>query len=145
MSIKATYFVANCRESITLRPGPSVDSGEITQIPLGQAVGFIEEAANGFYKINFDGQVGYALATYLSAERPAANPPSQTNNGCLGWVVKCNEWITLRSAPSTSADEVLRIPLGARLICYGDAGNGFIKVEYKGRYGYVLKEYVAFA
>ena len=68
-NIIATYFVVNCRESITLREEPSVYALEITQIPLGQAVGFIENAPNGFCKINYDGLVGYALAEYLSPNR----------------------------------------------------------------------------
>ena len=33
-----TYFVVNCKQSITLRPGADVNSGEICQIPLGSAV-----------------------------------------------------------------------------------------------------------
>lgn len=34
-NIVATYFVVNCRESITLRSAPSVDALELAQIPLG--------------------------------------------------------------------------------------------------------------
>ena len=33
-----TYYVVNCKQSITLRPGPDINSGEICQIPLGAAV-----------------------------------------------------------------------------------------------------------
>nr|WP_295269742.1 SH3 domain-containing protein [uncultured Blautia sp.] len=51
-----TYYVVNCKQSITLRPGPDVSSGEICQIPLGAAVSYIESAENGFYKINYNGK-----------------------------------------------------------------------------------------
>ena len=57
-----TYYVVNCKQSITLRPGPDVSSGEICQIPLGAAVSYIESAENGFYKINYNGKTGYSLA-----------------------------------------------------------------------------------
>ena len=52
-------------ESITLRPAPDVDSGEICQIPLGSTVSFVASAGNGFYEIYYMGNHGYALADYL--------------------------------------------------------------------------------
>lgn len=52
-----TYYVVNCKQSITLRPGPDINSGEICQIPLGAAVSYIESAENGFYKINYNGKL----------------------------------------------------------------------------------------
>lgn len=61
-----TYFVVNCKQSITLREAPSVDAAEITQIPLGKPVTFIENAGNGFFKVNYDGLIGFALASYLA-------------------------------------------------------------------------------
>ena len=61
-----TFYVVNCRESITLREDPSVYSAEITQIPLGAAVTFLDNAGNGFYRINYDGLIGFALASYLA-------------------------------------------------------------------------------
>lgn len=61
-----TYYVVNCKESITLRPQPNVSSGELCQIPYGSAVSYIESAQNGFYKIVYNGATGYGLAAYLS-------------------------------------------------------------------------------
>ena len=133
-NIIATYFVVNCRESITLREEPSVYAREITQIPLGQAVGFIGNAGNGFYKINYDGLVGYALAEYLSPNR------QRYSRGAT--VVNCRISITLREEPSTYAYELTQIPLGARVRYLGYETNSFYKVEYRGMVGYVLKTYL---
>lgn len=63
-----TYCVVNCKESITLRPAPDVDSGEICQIPLGSTVSFVANAENGFYEIYYMGNHGYALAAYLEPQ-----------------------------------------------------------------------------
>ena len=57
--------VVNCKESITLRTSPSTSASEICQIPLGSTVEFLEYAENGFYKVNYIGKTGYALASYL--------------------------------------------------------------------------------
>ena len=131
----ATYFVVNCRESITLRAAPSVYARELAQIPLGQAVGFIENAPNGFCKVNYDGLIGYALSEYL-----ATNRENYTRGAT---VVNCRQSITLRNAPSTSAYELAQIPLGARVRYLGVETNSFYKVQYRGMVGYVLKTYIA--
>lgn len=135
-TVTATYYVVNCDESITLRTQPSTSAEEITQIPLGQAVGFIENAENGFYKINYDGQVGYGFSTYLSLEKPSINSVRYVQ------VVNCNEWITLRSEPSTSASPLAHIPLGTYVKYLGKASNGFYRIEYRGVKGYGLQAYL---
>lgn len=132
-NIVATYFVVNCRESITLRDAPSVYARELAQIPLGQAVGFIETAPNGFCKINYDGLVGFALAEYLSPNRDSTRGAT---------VVNCRQSITLRETATTSGYELAQIPLGARVRYLGVETNSFYKVEYRGMVGYVLKTYI---
>ena len=134
-NVVATYFVVNCRESITLREKPSVYAAEITQIPLGQAVGFIANAGNGFYKINYDGLVGYALAQYLA--------PNSKSSVRYGTVVNCRESITLRETPSVYSYEILQIPLGAHVRYLGDTSGEFYRVEYRGYVGFALKAYIA--
>ena len=133
-NVIATYFVVNCRESITLRESPSVYARELAQIPLGQAVGFIETAPNGFCKVNYDGLIGYALSEYLSPNRQSYNRGAT--------VVNCRQSITLREDPSIYAYELAQIPLGARVRYLGIETNSFYKVEYRGMVGYVLKTYI---
>ena len=131
-----TLFVVNCRESITLRADPSVYAPELAQIPLGQAVSYLGDAGNGFYKINYDGLIGYALSQYLSSQSP-------NNSARYGTVVNCRQSITLRTAPSIHAEEIIQMPLGARVRFLGDAANDFYKVEYQGMTGYALRAYIA--
>lgn len=59
------YQVVNCRESITLRTSPSTDAGEYCQIPLGAVVEYQGESSGDFYKVEYEGYVGYALKRYL--------------------------------------------------------------------------------
>ena len=134
--IISTMYVVECNESITLRDAPSVYARELAQIPLGQAVGFIENAGNGFYKINYDGLIGYALAEYLSADRSGVA-------GIFGRVVNCKISITLREYPSVEAPELMQIPLGERVSMYpGEETADFHCVKYRGVRGYVLKTYI---
>ena len=40
-------------------------AAEICQIPLGANVYVFQEAANGFYKVEYNGHTGYALSKYV--------------------------------------------------------------------------------
>lgn len=135
-----TLYVINCNESITLRNAPSRSAGEIMQIPLGEAVGYIGSAYNGFAKVKYMGRTGYALSSYLGdtpQEKAKDAQPSKTL-----YVVNCSKSITLRNAPSQSAGEMMQIPFGEAVGYIESAGNGFAKVQYMGRTGYVLSSYL---
>ena len=133
-----TYYVVNCKESITLRTRPSTSAGEICQIPLGAAVSYVETAENGFYQIIYNGNLGYGLASYLSSTPAGESPDYETY-----YVVNCKESITLRTRPSTSAGEICQIPLGAAVSYVGAAGNGFYQIIYDGNTGYGLASYLS--
>lgn len=140
VTVKYTMYVVNCDEWISLRSAPSTKSSRITTIPLGDSCGFIEASSNGFYKIAYNGKIGYALAQYLSVEKPniVATVPSVQ----ILYVVNCNEWITLRKSDSTSAAEITKIPLGSSVEYLGTANNGFYKIRYNGVVGYALSQYL---
>lgn len=142
-SVISTMFVVNCDEWISLRSTPSTSASRIATIPYGASVGYIEPASNGFYKISYNGKIGYALSQYLSNYQPsakAASAPQKTSTYYR--VVNCHEWISLRSTPSTSAPKLAEIPLGATVQFISTASNGFYKVSYNGQVGYALASYL---
>jgi len=62
-------------------------------------------------------------------------------------VVNCNEWISLRYAPSVYSERLAKIPLGAIVTVFDCAGygiDGFYPVEYRGMKGYCLREYLQY-
>ena len=141
--VLTTLYVVNCNESITLRVSDSTNAKEIKQIPLGAAVSFMENAANGFYKVSYNGSTGYALASYLSVD-PYDHYVASTTASTVwsGKVVRCNEYITLRRTPSTKGEEITKIPLGSIVTVYSGADNGFYYIDYDGFEGYALAGYI---
>ena len=137
--IYTTLYVVNCNESISLRESPSTSAPSLMQIPLGAAVSYISTASDGFYYISYLGTNGYALASYLSPDDTSGTSTHAQN---IYKVVNCNEWITLRTSPSTSASEIVKIPLGATVRFLDSAPDGFYKVEYDGHVGYALASYL---
>lgn len=57
-------------------------------------------------------------------------------------VTNCNEYITLREEPDTSAAALARMPLGAYVDEIYGAENGFVCVSYRGQTGYALGKYL---
>lgn len=143
--VLTTLYVVNCNESITLRTADSTSAKEIRQIPLGAAVSFMENAANGFYKVSYNGSTGYALASYLSVDpynHYVASTTAAADTSWTGKVVRCNEFITIRKIPSTKGEEITKIPLGAIVTVYSGADNGFYYINYDGIEGYALASYI---
>ena len=137
------YYVVNCKQSITLRPQPDVNSGEITQIPLGSAVSYVEAAENGFYQVIYNGNTGYALASYLSTTKPSVSTSNNTVSYETYYVVNCKQSITLRPQPDVNSGEICQIPLGAAVSFISTASNGFYYISYNGNTGYSLASYLS--
>lgn len=70
VSVKFTMYVFNVQNSIYLRKYAEENSENICTIPWGEPVGYIEDVTNGFYKIKYKGQIGYAKAEYLTSTDP---------------------------------------------------------------------------
>lgn len=134
-------WVVGCSESISLRMEPSTRADAITQIPLYSQMEFVSATDNGFYKVNYNDKAGYVLASYTTPYEPELWSPHRYK------VVKCEKSITLRTNPSTEAEEICQIPLGEEdLMHIEDMENGFVLVSYSTDHklykGYVLKEYL---
>ena len=133
-----TLFVVKCSDYISLRSQPETAASVITTIPLGEQVNFLSYAENGFDRISYRGQTGYALAEYLSDTAESGGAAAVTLQ-----VANCNDWISLRSAPSISASQICTVPLGEAVTFISTDANGFDKVTYRGITGYVLAKYLS--
>ena len=57
-------------------------------------------------------------------------------------VMHCQEWVSLRSEPSTDSQRLAKVPLGTAVQDCVLASGGFIQCEYKGMQGYILGDYL---
>ena len=137
-----TVHVVLCQENISLRAYPSTDAPVLAQIPLYSSLVFKEVERNGdFCLVTYlpgtrSERTGYVLTRYLDYYEP------QVWNEDLR-VYNCKKSITLRSAPSTSAEEICQIPLGAAVAkLYWPQESSFYLVSYNGMTGYALKSYL---
>ena len=57
-------------------------------------------------------------------------------------VINCNEWVSLREWPGTSADRLLKISLGSIVSNCEQINDEWIYAEFDGYSGYILAEYL---
>ena len=145
LSITSSVFadsmvVVNCNEWVSLRTYPSTSAETLTQIPLGAQVESIGWS-DGFNQVVYNGLVGGVLSSYLGYN------DHYCDNSDWGkdymFVVNCQEWVSLRSAPSISAYAITTVPLGARVESIGWE-NGFNQVVYNGMTGWILTSYLSY-
>ncbi|MBR3457724.1 MAG: SH3 domain-containing protein [Selenomonadaceae bacterium] len=129
---EGNLHVVGCDEWISLRSMPTVMDGEVlAHVPLGQLVHYIDDCDHPeFAHVSYNGIDGYALRTYLSSR------------ATIYKVVRCDEWVSLRSAPSTDSDTLAQVPLDAYVIFVKAATDDFWYVNYRGTLGYVLRSYL---
>ena len=127
--------VVNCASFVSLRATPDTSAKRLDKVPLGAYVIAKGSASNGFVKAEYKGQTGYILASYLKK--------SSTGNVALTdqMVTGCESWVSLRATPSTSANRLAKVPLGAKVTDCVKNGS-FVKCTYKGQTGYILAKYL---
>lgn len=127
--------VGNCSRYVTMREYPSTTAKEITKISKNELVLRVSAADNGFFRVYYNGEMGYVLSEYLLG--------ATLNDGAVRYVANCQSYISHRNAPSTKATRFQKIPLDAQVISFGQVANGMEYVYYGGKYGFVASKYLS--
>lgn len=129
-----TFYTVNAENYINLRASASSQAEVLAEVPRGESVRFLGEKDGEFLRVEYAGKTGYAHGDYLRLRETDAETLT---------VVNCRESVTLRKEPSTSAEALASVPLGSQVHNLRDAEGEFIKVEYNGKAGYILAEYLS--
>lgn len=123
--------------NLNLRTGSSTAHRRLVTIPRGTTVKVTARAANGWYKVGYAGRTGWISNKYVSIVRSAAPAP-----GRLPATVRTTAGLNLRTGPSTAYAVLVTIPRGTTVKVSARASNGWYKVGYAGRTGWVSNTYV---
>ena len=63
------YYSVNANNGLNLRTGASTKNSIITAIPKGKEVQLLEDVGNEWFKVSYNGYVGYVASEYLSHKR----------------------------------------------------------------------------
>ena len=132
--------VINCKSWVTLREYASTGAPAVTTVPLGAYVEAYYYNSQ-FTECYYNGAHGYILSTYLS--NGSNGTQSSSSSSYLGkkYIVNCNEFVTLRQSPSTSASTVTKVAKGQQVDAYYYNGT-FCRCFYNGLEGYILAQYL---
>lgn len=150
-------IVVNCSEWVSLRSAPDTNAARLAEVPLGAAVENCSLDSNGFVRCEYNGVTGYVLGKYLEADssgmdltEPEATGTalnaSEESSGAYYEnmvVVNCDEWVSLRNAPSTSSPRIIQVPLGATVTDCLEVRDGFVYCRYADLSGYIQAKYLS--
>lgn len=123
-------------DALRLRSTPATEGEILATVSSGTNVVVLDEAEDGWYKVNYNSVEGYMSGEYLDVATKA-----DTALG-YGKVDADGSTLNMRAGASTSFDSLCSIPSGTVLELEG-VYEGWYKVTYAGNTGYVSSEYIA--
>lgn len=88
------------------------------------------------------GFVGYSGEWWHFADSETYDVDEYFDPVCISqWIAECEEYISLRTAPDTQAEVIIRIPAGEEMTMLG-FDERFALVKYRNQTGYVLRDYI---
>ena len=133
--------VVNCTSGVSVRSGPGTNYPLVGFAPKGTTY-LLTGQSGAWYKISFDGKVGYISADYFSippmvqVPQPALLAPQFGQ----GTIVNCNNSVNVRSGPGTNYAVIGSAPKGAAYTITGQSGSWYI-IEFGGNVGYISADY----
>lgn len=118
--------------SVNFRTEATTTSESMGKLSDGTRIAILDEA-EGWYKVAYDGQVGYMSADYVVAQ--------PIMNITCGGAKVTTEVLNMRSAPGTENSIITKLYQGSVAKIIG-INNAWFKVEYGGYTGYISPDYV---
>lgn len=126
------YAVANA--TVNVRSSDSEQADKLGSAAVGTTLLVLEQGVNGWTKVSYENKEGFIKSEYLDVLESA---DGATVTGSVTATTNLN----VRSQPDTNAERlgVLKSGASAELI---SKDNGWCKIKYNGRIGYVNADYV---
>lgn len=140
-STTGTAGTVKCSSSVNLRSAANTSSSILAELKNGTAVTVVS-TANGWCKVTYSGKTGYIKQDYVSTTGSASNNTSASTGTAA--VVKCSSTVNFRSAASTSSTILGELKNGTAVTVISTS-NGWSKVSYAGKTGYISADYLVTA
>lgn len=140
-STTGTAGTVKCSSSVNLRSAANTSSSILAELKNGTAVTVVS-TANGWCKVTCSGKTGYIKQDYVSTTGSASNDTSASTGTAA--VVKCSSTVNFRSSASTSSTILGELKNGTAVTVLSTS-NGWSKVSYAGKTGYISADYLVTA
>lgn len=140
-STTGTAGTVKCSSSVNLRSAANTSSSILAELKNGTKITVVS-TANGWCKVTYSGKTGYIKQDYVSTTGSASNNTSASTGTAA--VVKCSSTVNFRSAASTSSTILGELKNGTAVTVLSTS-NGWSKVSYAGKAGYISADYLVTA
>ena len=134
-------------ESVKLRKSANTTSVVLANINAGDTVTVLGKT-DQFYKITFNGKTGYAMVKYIDGAAevtPAVTPEPLTGIDKYPYDTTTTTRVKLRKSADANATVLVVIPENEMITVYEVKSNGFAKVKYEGKTGFVMTDFIVLA
>lgn len=125
---------AKAISTVNVRSSDSQLSDKLGKVSSGTKVKILEQLVNGWSKIEFEGKEGYIKSEFLNVIEDAAGAE------VIG-TITAESNVNVRISPSETAER-LGILTGGDVADLLGKENGWCKINYQGKIGYVKEEFV---
>ena len=140
-STTGTAGTVKCSSSVNLRSEANTSSSILAELKNGTKITVVS-TANGWCKVTYSGKTGYIKQDYVSTTGSASNNTSASTGTAA--VIKCSSTVNFRSAASTSSTILGELKNGTAITVLSTS-NGWSKVSYAGKTGYISADYLVTA
>lgn len=132
-SQQAIAVGATTGSSLRLRSEPSTSASIITTLDDGVAVAVLDDSTNGWYKINYNGSVGYVSADYLAIDQ---------DNVFTSYGRVSGDGVNVRATPSTDGSVLATVDADT-IVTVNAFVDGWYDVTCKyGTEGYIRSDFL---
>ena len=153
----ALYRFREVRETVTAKketnlrdiPSQDEDSTVLYTLKNGETATRIAVSDYGWSKLEFNGQIYYAVSSYLTTDLSEPEYEIQTQFTPVNELVTAKEAVNLRTLPSVTHEKsevVIQLPYGVVFTRTGiNTDLGWSRVEYNGQTLYCVSQYIMLA
>lgn len=147
---------------VELRGAPASDGAMLATIPAVEVVNLTGEAQDGFLRVVYNGQEGWADAAYLEVAEVAPGPtllqaaaapapdgaasgelaPTPSTAAAPGTTAMTTSDVNLRSQPNAASAVLTVVPVGSEVAMTGSKANGYVNVRVNGQAGWIDEVYL---
>lgn len=139
----SNYGVYYTTSNLNLRAGMSTSAQKLVTIPKGGKVNLIMKYSNGWSKVSYNSKTGYVSSQYISktGSNNTTNPTNPTPSPSSK-TARTTAVLNLRRGAGTNYSSIMKIPQNATVNVLTRYNNGWSKVSYSGKVGFVSNQYL---
>lgn len=132
VTIASSAFAApgTVERSVNFRSAPNTGSSVYQTIKAGQKVDILSQVNSYWYKVSYNGKVGYVSTDYVGAGS------TSSRSGVV------ERGVNFRSAPNTNSSVHQLIKAGQTVTILNQVNSYWYQISYNGKVGYVSTSYI---